>query len=106
MLKRLKGGWAVVIFPEGTRTRNGEFLKTKEGAGMAAVHADVPVVPCWVEGSFRAKPFRSKITIHFLPSFLPKDIPAKTRKEHYLLVSQKIMNDIVNLYNKKNMNQN
>ena len=104
MLKRLKGGWAVVIFPEGTRTRNGEFLKTKEGAGMAAVHANVPVVPCWVEGSFRAKPFRSKITLHFLPPFMPGDIHANTRKEHYLLVSERIMSDIKNLYKKKNSN--
>ena len=98
VIKRLKDGWAVLIFPEGTRTRTGEFLEPKSGAGMMAVMADVPIVPCFVEGSFMAKPFRSKITIHFLPPFKPSDIKADTRKEHYLLVSKRIMCDIYQLY--------
>ena len=98
VIKRLKDGWAVLIFPEGTRTRTGEFLEPKSGAGMMAVMADVPIVPCFVEGSFGAKPFRSKITIHFLPPFKPSDIKADTRKEHYLLVSKRIMCDIYQLY--------
>jgi len=98
IIDRLKGGWAVLIFPEGTRTKTGTFLEPKSGAGMAAVMADVPIVPCWVEGSFRAKLFRSKITLHFLPPFKPSEVLAETKKDHYLLVSKKIMCDIINLY--------
>ncbi len=98
IIKRLKNGWAVLIFPEGTRTKTGEFLEPKKGAGMTAVMADVPVVPCFVEGSFRAKPFLSKITVHFLPPFKPSEIQAEARKEHYLLVSERIMYDICKLY--------
>lgn len=98
IIERLKNGWAVLIFPEGTRTRTGEFLEPKSGAGMAAVMADVPVVPCWIEGSLNAKPFISKITLHFLPPFNPSEIEANTRKEHYLLVSERIMYDIKCLY--------
>ena len=98
IINRLKDGWTVLIFPEGTRTKDGAFREPKSGAGMAAVMADVPIVPCWVEGSFRAKPFRSKITVHFIPPFKPSEIKAKSRKEHYLLVSKKIMYDINKLY--------
>ena len=100
MMRLLKEGRAVVIFPEGTRTKTGEFLTPKTGAGMAAVMADAPVVPCWIEGSFKAKPFVSKITVHFLPPFHPGEIEASTKKDHYFLVSQKIMCDINNLYKK------
>ena len=98
IIDRLQKGWLVLIFPEGTRTKDGAFREPKSGAGMTAVMADAPIVPCWVEGSFRAKPFRSKITVHFLPPFKPSEIEANSRKEHYLLVSKRIMYDINKLY--------
>lgn len=99
VVKRLKAGWAVLVFPEGTRTKTGEFLKPKRGVGMMAVMADVPVVPCWIEGSFRCKIFLSRITLHFLPPFNPSEIEAVDKKEQYLLVSNRIMHHINNLYN-------
>ena len=99
MIRRLREGWAVIVFPEGTRTRTGAFGEPKRGAGMAAVAACVPVVPCWIEGSFRPKPFRSRIILHFLPPFRPEEIHAETKKDHYLLVSETIMNNIIGLYN-------
>lgn len=99
IIRRLKDGWAVLVFPEGTRTKTGEFGEPKSGAGMAAVMAGVPVVPCWIEGSYRAKLFRSKITIHFLPAFHPEEIVAETKKEHYSLVSKRIMCDIMRFHN-------
>lgn len=98
----LRKGRAFNIFPEGTRTRTGEFGKPKKGVGMIAVMADVPVVPCWIEGSYKAKPFISKITLHFLPPIQPSEIKAETKKEHYLLVSEKIMCDIRRLCNMHN----
>jgi 1-acyl-sn-glycerol-3-phosphate acyltransferase len=95
----VKLGENFVIFPEGTRTKTGEFGEPKNGAGMAAVMAGVPVVPCWIEGSFRPKFFRSRITFHFLPPFHPEEIKAETKKDHYSLVSRRIMYDINRLYN-------
>lgn len=100
LVKSLKSGRPAIMFPEGTRTRTGEFLKPKTGVGMAAVMTGVPVVPCWIQGSYKAKPFVSKITIHFLPPFRPDKIEATTKKEHYLLVSEQIMCDISKLREK------
>ncbi len=43
---------AVVIYPEGTRSRTGRLMPFKKGAFMLAAEAGVPVVPCVVVGSF------------------------------------------------------
>ncbi len=99
-VRRLKGGMVSIIFPEGTRTKTGEFLEPKQGVGMAAVMADVPILPTWIEGSYKAKPFRTKIRVHFMPPVNPSDVPAENRKEQYLLVSKRIMYDIINLSKK------
>jgi len=98
VVQRLKRGESFIIFPEGTRTRTGEFGSPKKGIGMVAVMADVPVVPCLIEGSFRAKPFLSKIAITFLPPINPSECISQTKKDNYLLVSEKIMCDIINLF--------
>ena len=98
VINHLKDGWGLIVFPEGTRTRTGEFGKPKRGVGMIAVKAGVPIVPCWIEGTYKAKPFISKITVHFLPPFLPKEITGAEKKDNYLLVSDKIMYDINKLF--------
>ena len=40
-----KRGVSVMVFPEGTRNMNGEFLPFKKGAFHMAVEAQVPIVP-------------------------------------------------------------
>ncbi len=100
MIEKLQSGRPTIIFPEGTRTKTGDFLEPKKGVGMITTMADVPIIPCWVEGSFRAKPFVSKIRLHFMPPFNPGDIEAPTKKDHYLLVSKRIMCDIKRLQEK------
>jgi|SRR5579864_2491678 len=47
---------AYVLFPEGTRTRTGEMGTFKRGLGSLAASTLVPVVPCYLEGSFEAFP--------------------------------------------------
>ena len=44
---------AIVVYPEGTRTRSGELLPFKKGAFVFAIASGAPIVPCWVEGAFR-----------------------------------------------------
>jgi len=50
-LEVLNKGELVCIFPEGARAPKGGFLKPKWGAGMVALKAKAPIVPCLIEGS-------------------------------------------------------
>lgn len=52
----LKSGECVGIFPEGTRTRDGEMAPVKPGIGFLILAAGVPVVPAYIEGTFRSFP--------------------------------------------------
>lgn len=45
-----------ILFPEGTRTRDGKLAAFKPGLGMLVAGADVPVIPCHIQGAFDAMP--------------------------------------------------
>ncbi|MFV2062492.1 MAG: AMP-binding protein [Chloroflexota bacterium] len=44
-------GWSVMIFPEGTRARDGRLGPMRSGIGLLATNLGVPVVPVHIEGS-------------------------------------------------------
>lgn len=45
-----------ILFPEGTRSRNGTMNRFKPGLGMLVASTPVPVVPCFLQGTFEAGP--------------------------------------------------
>jgi 1-acyl-sn-glycerol-3-phosphate acyltransferase len=49
-------GTVLIIFPEGTRSRTGGTQEFKPGIGALVAGRDVAVVPCFIDGSFRAWP--------------------------------------------------
>ena len=50
---RLEKGASILLFPEGTRSEDGEVQKFKMGAFYAAVRAGVPLVPIVLDGTQR-----------------------------------------------------
>lgn len=46
----------VLVYPEGTRTRNGEMLPFKKGPFVLAVACGAPIVPLYVHGAFGIQP--------------------------------------------------
>jgi len=50
----LKDGASVALFPEGTRSENGELQPSKPGIGFLVAKGDAPVVPVYVHGSYEA----------------------------------------------------
>lgn len=49
-------GNVLLLFPEGTRTVTGELGEFKAGVGLMLAGMPYPVVPCYVDGAFRAWP--------------------------------------------------
>jgi 1-acyl-sn-glycerol-3-phosphate acyltransferase len=99
-LEILKGGELVCIFPEGQRAPAGKFLRPKWGAGMVALKAKVPIVPCLIEGSekligkerlFSGLP---KVTIRFGKPFR---IDLEDKKENYKKAADILMEKIKEL---------
>jgi 1-acyl-sn-glycerol-3-phosphate acyltransferase len=46
----------LIMFPEGTRSETGETRKFKLGIGALVAGRDVTVLPCYLQGAFRAWP--------------------------------------------------
>ncbi len=59
-LKRLKRGELVLIFPEGTRTRDGEVAALKPGFVALARRSKTPLLPVAVDGAYDAWPREAK----------------------------------------------
>jgi 1-acyl-sn-glycerol-3-phosphate acyltransferase len=56
LVEILQAGAALVFFPEGTRTPDGEIGPLRPGIALLAKRAGVPVVPAAIEGSFACWP--------------------------------------------------
>lgn len=63
-LKVLEEGGALLVFPEGTRSKNGELAVFKSGAAMFATETGSPVVPATIILSDGLKPFKP-VTVVF-----------------------------------------
>ena len=60
-LRRLKREEMVLLFPEGTRTRDGDVQRLKPGFNALAKRAGVPLLPVAIDGAWQAWP-RSRAT--------------------------------------------
>ena len=54
ILDRLLAGGAIILFPEGTRTRDGKLQPARSGIGLTVIKSTAPVVPVRVFGTFDA----------------------------------------------------
>ena len=67
----IRNGRSVIIFPEGTRTPDGNLLPFKRGGFLLAAKAGVPIVPLTINGSAKVNPckrlelYPGTITIRF-----------------------------------------
>ena len=104
VLKVLKNGHPILVFPEGTRSEDGELQEPQKGLGLLVAKSSVGVIPARIYGSGKA--FGKK---HLIPrigrkiyinigveiSFDdPKDVKSK---KNYLEISTKVMSAIEKL---------
>lgn len=73
----VKAGKAMIIFPEGTRSRNGKLLPAKAGVGHIAHATGAPVYPFFVSGTDRplaAFLFRTRFRVRFGEPISPETL--------------------------------
>jgi 1-acyl-sn-glycerol-3-phosphate acyltransferase len=77
--QQIHDGASVIVFPEGTRTPDGQLQEFKKGGFLIAVKAQVPVVPVAISGSFAVM---SKNSLRINKSNIEMEIfpPIETRE--------------------------
>ncbi len=96
-LKRLKAGELVLIFPEGTRTHDGEVAPLKPGFIAVARRIKVPLVPVGLDGAFQAWPRTSRLprpsrlAVVIGPPIGPDEVAAMTDEDLLAELEQRIL---------------
>ena len=104
VLQALKNEKAIILFPEGTRSPDGNLQPAKPGVGLLACRTQVAVVPARIFGSFDACGRGGKVRIPTPVSVVygkpmspaEYDDPA-LGKDRYLRASERIMARIAQL---------
>ena len=95
----LRRGNVIVMFPEGTRSREGYMLPFNPGVGYLSIHLSVPVVPAFISNS--NKRFISlALRIHKLKIKYGRPLyPAgyKKRREDFESFAEKIKEEVIRL---------
>lgn len=97
-------GNLVVVFPEGTRSSDGELKQAKLGIGMMVAMSGSRVIPTYISGSDRVLPSHSMkvkfhpVSVNYGPEVDFSDLMGKFEgKELYQQISQRIMDRIQGL---------
>lgn len=94
MGEALKTNNNIMIFPEGTRTKNGELGDFKKTFAILSCELNIPIVPVSIKGAYEALPRGSRLPRPFTKievDFLPPIYPAG---ETYDSLAIKVQNEI------------
>lgn len=97
----LKDGGAMFLSPEGTRNKTSRLRSPKDGVGMLAYRARVPVVPVYISGTvniWTSLIGLNRVTVRFGEPIRvsPAGLPAR-RRAAYHTISTEVMHCIGNL---------
>lgn len=104
LIRILRSGECALVFPEGTRTPDGNLQPAEPGVGLVIAKTGAPVVPMRIFGAFDAWPIGGqlrlwrKITIVVGEPlyFSPVDLELRD-KDRYRRLSQRVMDAIARL---------
>jgi len=99
IIRKLKEGWHVVVFPEGSRTLDGKIADPAPGIGLIAAKSGAIIQPVRISGAYEALPRGSaqirfsRITVSIGPAIrlTPDEIKAAKGKENYECIARRIM---------------
>jgi 1-acyl-sn-glycerol-3-phosphate acyltransferase len=99
-VERLQAGAVLLVFPEGTRTRDGSLGPLHSGPAMLAFRAGVPIVPAVIKGAVDAWP-RTKKIFRFRPISIaygrPLPPPATGERETCDEIRRKLQDSLESL---------
>jgi 1-acyl-sn-glycerol-3-phosphate acyltransferase len=99
IIRKLREGHRVLVFPEGERTTTGDLGEAAPGIGLVAVKSGAPIQPVRISGAREALP-RGSARIRFAritvsvgkPIYLsPDELAASKGKEDYDRIAKRIM---------------
>jgi 1-acyl-sn-glycerol-3-phosphate acyltransferase len=97
LIKLLKSGNRVLVFPEGTRSKDGNLQPARAGVGLLIAKSLAPVVPVRVFGSFAALPRTGGIrfvpitVVIGKPLFFTKQDLGTDERAAYQVLSDRVM---------------
>jgi 1-acyl-sn-glycerol-3-phosphate acyltransferase len=103
LIRILKQGACVTVFPEGTRSDDGNFREPEGGIGFLAMKSGAWVVPVYIKGSFEAFPRGAKgikmrpVKVFYGEPFVASEERFGSGGEAYMAVSRHIMAEIAKL---------
>lgn len=94
IISHVQQGISVMIFPEGTRSKDGKLGNANRGMGKLMIDTGVPIVPIHVSGFRDWKPFRlgQRAIVRFGVPYIPA-IPEEITPEAERAVLQKLADD-------------
>jgi 1-acyl-sn-glycerol-3-phosphate acyltransferase len=102
IIRLLRTGCRVIIFPEGTRSSDGQLQPARAGLGMIVAKTLAPVVPIRIFGSFEAlpragglKPGPISVVVGKPIRFTEGDL--KGDRDVYQILSNRVMEEIARL---------
>lgn len=102
----IRAGGQVLLFAEGTRTRDGKMLPFKRGAFALAAKSGVPIVPVTINGSFKILP---KGSFDIRPSLIqvivndPVDTANITSREEEMKLMERVRSIIAGRYREESV---
>lgn len=99
----LKKGASVSIFPEGTRSKDGEIHNFKAGAFILAKDAGVPILPIVLDGTDKLIRngwminWRNRITIKVLPPISAEEVQNRDIKDVMAQVKEDMVNTLAQI---------
>jgi 1-acyl-sn-glycerol-3-phosphate acyltransferase len=97
-LRRLKAGELVLIFPEGTRTHDGEVAPLKPGFIAVARRSRVPLVPVAIDGAYQSWPRTARLprptrlAVVIGPPIEPQEVAELSDEDLLAELEQRILN--------------
>jgi 1-acyl-sn-glycerol-3-phosphate acyltransferase len=101
VIKKVKEGNAVLLFPEGTRSLDGDLQPARAGIGLVIAKTGAPVLPMRIFGAYEAFPKNARrfqlsqisVVIGEPIHFSAEEI-SNTSRETYQLLSNRVMDAI------------